>query len=168
MGSTLKPGGKRAVIDDYKTVFVQGAYNFGAVYQNFEVVTAGFTPGMSVDPLTTVGLEMQCTIGADGSVVAIGIAEVDFGVMLNCSIAYNTTDSAILIMKHWNEGALLRNIVTVDPGGDVDATAFYGTTSGTAGKFKADITSGVILRGQDFVLNGATANIVAWFESFAP
>lgn len=168
MGSTLKPGGKRAVIDDYKTVFVQGAYNFGAVYQNFEVVVAGFTPGMFVDPMTTVGLEEQCTIGADGSVVAIAIAEVDFGVMKNCSVAYNTTDSAILIMRHWNVGALLRNIPTVDPGGDKGPTSFYGTTSGTAGKFKADLTSGVILRAQDFVANGATANIVAWFESFAP
>ena len=168
MGSTLKPGGKRAVCDIYKTVFVQGAYNLGGVLQNFEVETAGFRPGMFVDPLTTVGLEMQCTIGADASVVALGVAEVDFGVVKNCTVLYAVTDSAPLILPHWNPGALLRNISTVDPGADKGPTSYYGTNSGTAGKFQADLAKGVILRSQDFVANGATADIVAWFESFAP
>ena len=118
MGSTLKPGGRRAVSNDFETVFVQGAYNLGAVYENFEVVTAGFNPGMTVDPKITVGLEEQCTIGANGSVVVIGIAEVDFGVMNDCSVAYNTTDSAILIKEHWNPGALLRNLQRVAAGAD--------------------------------------------------
>ena len=113
MGSTLKPGGSRAVCDDYKTVFVMGAYGLGPVIENFEVVTAGFNPGMTVDPLTTVGLEEQCTIGANASVVVIGIAEVDFGVMASCATAYNTTDSAKVLRPHWNPGALLRNLIKV-------------------------------------------------------
>ena len=166
--SVLKPGGKRAVIDPYKTVFVQGAYNLGGVLQNFEIVTTAFRPGMFVDPLTTVGLEMQCTIGADASVVAIGIAEVDFGIIKNCGVTYATADSVPIIMRHWNPGALLRNIPTEDPGGDKGAGSFMGTNSGTDGLFQADLAKGVILRAQDFVVNGATADIVAWFESFAP
>ena len=168
MGSTLKPGGIRAVCDDFKSVFVMGAYGLGSVLTNYEVVTAGFTPGMFVDPIATVGLEEQVTIGATGSVVTFGVAEVDFGVVASCAVAYALTDSVPIIAIHWNPGALMRNLNTVDPGADVDAQAFYGTTSGTAGKFKADITSGAILRGQDFVVNGASADIVGWFESFAP
>ena len=168
MGSTLKPGGIRAVCDDNRTVFVHGAYNLGGVLQNFEVVTAGFNPGMFVDPLTTVGLEEQITIGADDSVVALGIAEVDFGVVASCATAYALTDSAPIIMYHWNPGALLRNIMTVDPGADKGPTSFLGTASGTAGKHKAELTKGVKLRVQDFILNGATDNVVAWIESFAP
>ena len=168
MGSTLKPGGKRAVIDPFKTVFVQGAYNLGGVLQNFEVAVAGFRPGMFVDPMTTVGLEMQCTIGADASVVALGVAEVDFGMVANATVAYIVGDSVPLILPHWNPGALLRNIPTEDPGGDKGPASYYGTNSGTDGLFQADLAKGVILRGQDFVANGATADIVAWFESFAP
>ena len=166
--SVLKPGGSRAVNDIHKTVFVQGAYNLGGVLQNFEIAVAGFRPGMFVDPLTTVGLEMQCTIGADSSVVAIGVAEVDFGIIKDCTVTYAVTDSVPLIMRHWNPGALLRNIPTEDPGGDKGATSYMGTNSGTDGLWQADIATGVMLRAQDFVVNGATADIVAWFESFAP
>ena len=168
MGSTLKPGGSRAVIDDYKTVFVIGAYNQGPVYQNFEVVTAGFNPGMTVDPLTTVGLEEQCTIGANASVVAIGIAEVDFGVMASCATAYALTDSAIVIMPHWNPGALLRNLMRVAAGADTHPGDYWGTTSGVAGKIDQDLTTGVIVRSQDFAVAAATTNMVGWFETYAP
>lgn len=166
--STLKPGGQRAYIDDYKTVFVMGAYGLGPVLQNFEVVTAGFNPGMTVDPLTTVGLEEQCTIGANASLAVIGIAEVDFGVMASCATAYATTDSAKVIMPHWNPGALMRNLMKVDNGADKAAGSYMGTTSGTAGKLKADLTTGVIIRAQDFIANAATANFVGWFENYAP
>jgi len=170
MGSTLKPGGIRAEIDDYKTVFVQGAYNLGGVLQNFEVITAGFNPGMHViQGAATVGTEQQCTVGGDACVDAIGVAEVDFGVVASCATAYVATDSAPIIMYHWNWGALLRNIMTVNPGADKGPGAFCGTTSGTAGKFKqGNFATGANLRAQDFVLNGATANIVAWIENFAP
>ena len=163
MGSTLKPGGSRAVIDDFKTVFVQGAYNLGAVYENFEVVTAGFNPGMTVDPLTTVGLEEQCTIGGDASVVAIGIAEVDFGVMASCATAYATTDSAIVIRPHWNPGALLRNLFRVAAAADTHPGDYWGTTSGTAGCLDQDLTTGVMIRGQDFATAATTTNMVGWF-----
>lgn len=166
--SVLKPGGSRAVNDDYKTVFVQGAYNLGCVLHNFEVVTAGFQPGMFVDPKITVGLEMECTIGADASIVVLGVAEVDFGTVKNCSVAYVTTDSAPLILPHWNPGALLRNLVKVDAGADKGPASFMGTNSGTDGKFKADITVNCFVRAQDFIVSGATANFVGWFESFAP
>ena len=166
--SVLKPGGSRAVIDPFKTVFVQGAYNLGGVLQNFEIAVAGMRPGMFVDPMTTVGLEMQCTIGADASVVAIGIAEVDFGIVKDCTVTYAVGDSIPLIMRHWNPGALLRNIPTEDPGADKGPGSFMGTNSGTDGLWQADLAKGVILRAQDFVVNGATADIVAWFESFAP
>ena len=168
MGSTLKPGGRRAVVDDFKTVFVIGAYNQGAVYQNFEVVTAGFNPGMTVDPLTTVGLEEQCTIGANASVVVIGIAECDFGVLDNCSVAYATTDSALVIMQHWNPGALLRNLQRVAAAGDSHPGDYWGTTSGTAGKIDQDLTTGVIVRSQDFETAATTDNMVGWFETYAP
>jgi len=168
MGSTIVPGGKRAACDDYKSVFVIGAYNLGSVIQNFEVLTAAFTPGMFVDPVVATGNEMEVTIGATGSVVAFGVAECDFGQINDCSVAYQLADSVPILMYHWNWGALLRNLNTVDPGADVDAMAFYGTTSGTAGKFKADITSGALIRGQDFVVNGATADIVGWIETYAP
>ena len=166
--STLKPGGIRITCDDHKKVFVQGAYNFGPVYQNFEVAVAGFTPGMFVDPLTTVGLEEQCTIGADASVVVLGVAEVDFGTVKDCSVAYVATDSAPLILPHWNPGALLRNLPKVDNGADKGATSFYGTNSGTDGLFKADLTKNCFIRSQDFIADLATADFVGWFESFAP
>ena len=168
MGSTLKPGGRRAVIDNFKTVFVQGAYNQGSVLQNFEVVVAGFNPGMTVDPLTTVGLEEQCTIGANASVVVIGIAECDFGVLNDCSVAYVATDSAPIIMPHWNPGALLRNLMRVAAAGDSHPGDFWGTTSGTAGKIDQDLTTGVIIRSQDFETAATTDNMVGWFENYAP
>ena len=163
--STLKPGGSRAVCDDYKTVFVIGAYGLGPVYENLEVVTAGFNPGMFVDPLTTVGLEEQCTIGADASVVAIGVAEVDFGVMASCATAYVVTDSAPIIRPHWNPGALLRNLMRVAAAADTHPGDYWGTTSGTAGKFDQDLTTGVMLRGQDFATAATTDNMVAWFNA---
>ena len=168
MGSTLKPGGRRAVLDIFKTVFVQGAYNLGGVLQNFEVVTAGFAPGMTVDPLTTVGLEEQCTIGANASVVVIGIAECDFGVSADCTVAYNTTDSAPIIMPHWNPGALLRNLQRVAAGADTHPGDYWGTTSGTAGKIDQDVTTGVIIRSQDFEVAATTTSMVGWFENYAP
>ena len=170
MGSTLKPGGIRAVCDDFKSVFVMGAYGLGAVYQNFEVITAGFTPGMFVDPgAATVGTEEQCTIGATTSVLAYGHAEVDFGVVANCSVAYVATDSVPVIMYHWNPGALLRNLPTTDPGGDKGPGVFAGTTSGTAGRIQAaELSTGCNIRTQDFILNAAVDDIVGWIETFAP
>ena len=163
MGSTLKPGGSRAVCDDYKTVFVQGAYNLGPVLQNF-------TPGMFVDQgAATVGTEEQCTVGANASVASIGVAEVDFGVISSCATAYVATDSAPIIMWHWNWGALLRNLPSVDPGGDKGPGTFAGTTSGTAGKWKiGTITTGANIRAQDFVANAAVLDFVGWIENFAP
>ena len=170
MESTLRPGGIRAVNDDFKTVFVQGAYNLGGVLQNFEVITAGFNPGMHVDPgAATVGTEEQITIGGDASVIGYGVAEVDFGVLASCAAAYATTDSAPIIMYHWNWGALLRNLFTTDPGGDKGPGTFTGTNSGTAGKFQiGEFTKGANIRVQDFVVNGATTNVVGWIENFAP
>lgn len=166
--SVLKPGGIRIICDDYKSVFVQGAYNFGPVYHNFEVETAGFQPGMFVDPLTTAGLEMQCTIGATASLVALGVAEVDFGTIKNCSVEYAVTDSAPLILPHWNPGALCRNLVKVDNGAHKGPASFYGTNSGTPGAFKADLTKNCFVRSQDYIASGSVADFVGWFESFAP
>ena len=170
MGSTLKPGGMRAVCDIHKKVFVQGAYNLGAVYTNYEVVTAGFTPGMTVDPVPSVGLEEQCTIGANASVMVIGIAEVDFGLSADASVAYATTDSAIIIMPHWNPGALLRNLWRVTAAADTEHGDYWGTTSGTAGCLDQDLSTGVFIRGQDFgaAAAGTVQTLVGWFESFAP
>ena len=164
MGSTLKPGGSRAVSDNFKTVFVIGAYGLGPVYENFEVVTAGFNPGMTVDPLATVVLEEQCTIGGDASVVVIGIAEVDFGVMADCTVAYATTDSAIIIKPHWNPGALLRNLYRVTAAADTHPGDYWGTTSGTAGHLNQDLTTGVMIRGQDFAAaaSGSVNTHVGW------
>jgi len=168
MVGSLKGGGKRAVCDIYKLVFVQGPHNLGCVLQNFEIDTAGFQPGMFVDPVATVGKEPEVTIGGNASVIAVGIAEVDFGQIATTGTAYAVADEVPIIMFHWNYGALLRNIPTVDPGADENWGAFYGTTSGTSGTWKADATTGVNLRGQDFVVNGATAPVVAWIEQFSP
>ena len=169
MGSTLKPGGERIVIDNYKSVFVQGAYNLGGVLQNFEIITAGFNPGMFVDPgAATVGTEMQVTIGATTSVMTIGVAEADFGIIASCATAYAAGDSAPIILWHWNPGALLRNLMTVNPGGDVPPYSFYDTTSGASGKFKLGSATGVNIRGIDFILNAATDNIVGWIEQLSP
>ena len=167
MGSTLKPGGRRAVTDIYKSVFVQGAYNQGAVYQNFEAM-GGLAPGMTVDPLTTTGLEEQCVIGADASLVVIGIAEVDFGIVATAATAYVATDSIPVIMPHWNPGALLRNLQRVAAVGDTHPGDYWGTTSLTAGKIDQDLTTGVIIRGQDFELAATTTSMVGWFETYAP
>lgn len=170
MGSTLKPGGQRAVCDINKKIFVMGAYGLGPVYQNFEVVTAGFTPGMTVDPVPSVGLEEQCTIGANASVMVIGIAEVDFGLSADATVAYNTTDSAIVIMPHWNPGALLRNLWRVTAGADTEHGDYWGTTSGTAGCLDQDLTTGVLIRGQDFgvAAAGTVQTLVGWFENYSP
>ena len=170
MGSTIVPGGIRAVIDDYKSVFVMGPHGLGAVYENFEIITAAFTPGMFVDPgAATVGTEMQCTIGATTSVLALGHAECDFGQIDNCSVAYQLADSVPLILYHWNWGALLRNLPTTDPGGDKGPYTFCGTTSGTAGRIQqAELSTGCNIRAQDFVLNAAVDDIVGWIENFAP
>ena len=165
MGSTLKPGGRRAVVDIHKTIFVMGAYGLGSVLENFEVVTAGFQPGMTVDPLATVGLEEQCTIGANASVVAIGIAEVDFGVLASCDVAYALTDSAPILKPHWNPGALLRNLARVTAAGDTHPGDYWGTTSGTAGRLDQDLTTGVMIRGQDFdgAAAGSVETLIGWF-----
>ena len=170
MGSTLKPGGMRAVCDVHNPVFVQGAYNLGAVYMNYEVVVAGFTPGMFVDPVPTVGLEEQCTIGANASLMVIGIAEVDFGLSADATVAYATTDSATIIMPHWNPGALLRNLWRVTAAGDTEHGDYWGTTSGTAGWLDQDLSTGVLIRGQDFgaAAPGTVQTLVGWFENFAP
>jgi len=165
MGSTLKPGGSRAVCDIHKTIFVMGAYGLGPVIENFEVVTAGFIPGMTVDPLTTVGLEEQCTIGANASVVVIGIAEVDFGVMDDTDTAYNTTDSAKVLKPHWNPGALLRNLARVTAAAPTHPGDYWGTTSGTAGRLDQDLNTGVMIRGQNYdaAAAGSVNTLVGWF-----
>ena len=165
MGSTLKPGGSRAVCDIHKTIFVMGAYGLGPVIENFEVVTAGFIPGMTVDPLTTVGLEEQCTIGANASVVVIGIAEVDFGVMDDTDTAYNTTDSAKVLKPHWNPGALLRNLARVTAAAPTHPGDYWGTTSGTAGRLDQDLTTGVMIRGQNYAAAaaGSVNTLIGWF-----
>ena len=167
MGSTLYPGGRRAYCDIYKTIFAMGAYGLGAVYENLEVVTAGFQPGMAVDPLTTVGLEEQCTIGANASVVVIGIAEVDFGVMASCDVAYALTDSAKIIRPHWNPGALLRNLARVTAAADTHPGDYWGTTSGTAGRLDQDLNTGVMIRGQNFdaAAAGSVETLVGWFNT---
>jgi len=170
MGSTIVPGGKRAICDDYKSVFVQGPHNLGSVIQNFEIITAAFNPGMFIDMgAATVGTEMQCTIGATGSVASIGVAECDFGQINDCSVAYQLADSVPILMWHWNWGALLRNLPTTDPGGDKGPGVWAGTTSGTAGRIQAaELTTGCNIRTQDFILNAAVADIVGWIENFAP
>ena len=142
-----------------------GAYGLGPVHERLEVVTAGFIPGMFVDPLTTVGLEEQCTIGADASVVAIGVAEVDFGVMADTDTAYTTTDEAIILRPHWNPGALLRNLARVTAAADTHPGDYWGTTSGTPGRFDQDLTTGVMIRGQNFdpAAAGSVNTLVGWF-----
>jgi len=163
MGSTLKPGGQRASNDIFKTIFVQGAYNLGAVYENYEA-TGGITPGMTVDPMTTVGIEQECVIGADASLVAIGWAEVDFGVVANAAVAYVATDSIPVIKPHWNPGALLRNLWRVTAGADTHHGDYWGTTSGTAGCMDQDLTTGVMLRGQNFAAAaaGTVQTLIGW------
>ncbi len=163
-GSTLTTGGKRIACDDTKPVFVQGAYNLGAIIEQKELVTVAVHPGEGLDWGTGAGGEDSVTIMADGSTTPAGVAEVDFGLIADCSVDYTLLQDDIpCIFFHWNLGALLRNIVCVDTTAAVGLGSLITTNSGTAGSFDDTAGGGAyVLRSYLYNASSTAFDIVAW------
>jgi hypothetical protein len=138
MGSILVSTGERITCDDTMTVFVHGAYNLGSVLESRDVSTTALHPGERINHVSTTGGEDSYIISPDASSYSYGIAEIDFGILSDCSADYAITDNIPGIPFHMNPGAYLRNIVCVDPvSSDISPDEPLHTTSGAAGAFIA-------------------------------
>ena len=163
-GSVLKYGGQRIACDDTKPVFVHGAYNLGPIYEQKELVTVAVHPGEGLDWGTGAGGEDSVTIMASGSTTSAGVAEVDFGLIADCSVDYTLLQDDIpCIFWHWNLGALLRNIVMVDTTAAVGLGSLITTNSGTAGAFDDTAAGGsYVMRSYLYDASAGAFDIVAW------
>jgi hypothetical protein len=136
MGSTIVSSGEKVINNDLQHVFVHGAYNLGPVLEYAEI-EAAIHPGEGIQYADGAGGEDGFILMADGSAIAIGVAEIDFLQIDDCSIDYTVGDNIPGLLFHWNPGALVRNISCADQVGD---TAMAGTllhsASGLAGGFK--------------------------------
>lgn len=165
--ATLRSTGDKLSVDPTKPVFVQGAWNLGPIYEWKEIETAGFNPGMSVDPVAAAaGQEDNVTIGATGSTLILGVAEIDFGQLINCNAAYSTGDEAPIIYFHWNPGALLNNIQMTTFAAHMEPGELIGTTSAVAGLFKDDTTTAVCLRSYKYVAKVAAMKVLAFIHGY--
>lgn len=136
--STIVSSGERITCDDYRHVFVHGAYNQGVVLEVREGSTGSPQPGMHLDHVQTVGGAGYYIIGPNATPYSYGIAEIDFGLIDNCSDTYTAGEEYPCIPYHLNPGAYVRNIVCVDPvTSDVSPDEPLHTKSGAAGKFIA-------------------------------
>lgn len=135
MGSTIVSTGERISCDDTMTVFVHGAYNLGAIYENRELEEV-VHPGEGIEHDKGDGGEDTYTLHTDASATAYGVAEVDFAQIADCTTDYATGDDIPGIPYHMNPGAYLRNIVCVDPTQAVEPDSYLTVSSGTAGSFK--------------------------------
>ena len=145
MASTIVSSGERIVCNDNERVFVMGAYNQGCVLETRENSTGSPQPGMGLDHVQTTGGEDYFIISPNASPYGYGIAEIDFGLILDCSKTYTIYEEIPCIPYHMNLGAYLRNIVCVDPGSsDVSPDEPLHTKSGTAGAFIAYHTDAVL------------------------
>ena len=136
MGSTIVSSGNKVVCNDLQTVFVHGAYNLGPVYEYAEI-EAAIHPGEGIQYADGAGGEDGFILMADGSAIAIGVAEIDFLQISSCATDYTTGDNIPGLLFHWNPGALVRNIVCVDQVGDsAKAGTLLHSASGAAGAFK--------------------------------
>ena len=138
--ATIRSSGDKIDTDIMRSVFVQGAWNQGKVIESKQGETAAFHPGETVDWTTGAAGEDNVTIGANASVHIAGIAELDQGLVADCSKDYATTDECPIIFFHWNPGALLRNIQMVDPTAALQPGTALTTNSGTGGSL--DDTAG--------------------------
>ena len=149
MGSTIVSSGERIACDNTKQVFVHGAYNLGPVYEVRELSTTVAHAGEGIDHVQTVGGEGYYIISPDGTAYQYGIIEVDFGMVVDCSVDYAVGDEVPGIPFHMNPGAFVRNIMTVDPiTSDVSPGEPLHTKSGTAGAWIAWHTDAVLSNSQ--------------------
>jgi len=167
MGSTIRSTGDRIDNHNLKPCFVQGAYNLGAVIVSRELETTAVHPGEGIDPGAAAGggednyIEM-----ANASVLCLGIAELDLGMIAGASSDYALGDEIPGLLFHWNLGALVRNVQLVDPAAAIEPGRLLGTTSGTAGSFKDDATTLVCMRAAKYAADAGAAQLtVAWFGS---
>ena len=144
MGSTIVSSGEKVVVNDLQSVFVHGAYNLGPVYEYAEI-EAAIHPGEGIQYADGAGGEDGFILMADGSSIAIGVAEIDFLQIDDCSIDYTTGDNIPGLLFHWNPGALVRNIPCVDQVGDTaKAGSYLHSASGAAGQFKILVETALV------------------------
>ena len=136
MGSTIVSTGDRVECNDLDKVFVHGAYNLGPVYESREC-EAAIHPGEGIQYADGAGGEDGFILMADGSAIAIGVAEIDFGLISSCATDYTVGDDIPGVIFHWNPGALCRNIPCADQVGDTaKAGSLLHSSSAVAGSFK--------------------------------
>jgi hypothetical protein len=137
MSSTLKSTGDRIDPSNVKTVFVQGAYNLGAVYVSRELLTTAAHPGETISYPTGAAGEDNFLICPDEGISPIGLLEIDYGLVSGISTDYTVGDDVPGILYHWNPGALCTSVQCADQAGDVaDAGKLLTTSSGEAGSLK--------------------------------
>lgn len=133
--SVVRSSGEKIVDDDTKKVFVQGAYNLGAIIENKEIETAGIHPGEGVDNATGAGGEDNIVLMLDKSLNPLGVLEIDFGMVADCSVDYAVADDVPVIVFHFNPGALCRNISINDLTTNMEPNQGLTSSSGLAGSF---------------------------------
>lgn len=133
--STLRSTGERIFSDDLKYVFVHGAHNLGPIYENREIETATIHPGEGIEHDKGAGGEDSYTLHTARSATMYGVAEIDFDQIAKCSTDYAVGDDIPGIAYHWNIGAMLRNIVCVDPTAAIEPDQQLIISPATAGSF---------------------------------
>lgn len=150
VGATLVSTGERIVNNDELTIWVHGPHNLGAILENRELISTAAHPGEHVDHIQSVGGEDNYVIGPDKTPYSYAILEIDFGLIIDCSVDFEVGDDVPAIPYHLNFGAYLRNIVCVDPvSSDISPDEPLSTDSGTAGAFQAYHTETVFVDSDD-------------------
>jgi len=137
MSSTLKSTGDKIDCNNLRKIFVQGAYNQGAVYTWREIITTAMHAGEIFSYPTGAGGEDNFLIAPDECISPVGVLEWDEGQTAGVSTDYATGDDVPGILFHWNPGALCQSVQCADQVGDVaDAGKLLSTSSGVAGSLK--------------------------------
>ena len=137
INTTLKSTGDRIDPNNTVLVFVQGAYNLGAVYVSREIITTAMHAGECFSYPTGAAGEDNFLITPDEGISPVGILEWDEGLTIGISTDYAVGDDVRGIFFHWNPGALLQSVQCADQDGDVaDAGKLLSTSSGVAGSLK--------------------------------
>lgn len=158
--STIRSTGEKIVDDDTKKVFVQGAYNLGPIYEYKEIETAGIHPGEGVDNATGAGGEDNIVLMLDKSLNPLGVLEIDFGMVNDCSIDYDTGEEGPVLVFHFNPGALCRNIQIIDPASNIEPNQGLTSSSGTAGSFADYVEADVVTEdGSKFCFDDTAAGV---------